>query len=405
MQKKSVDSHRFSRVMHAVRLFSSVLCIATGLFSQSAGAADKPAWKPGQTLPYGDGKVTISQPHLVARSKGYLWFPSLSRLSDGRLLAIMTDYADEHVKISTAQLTWSDDGGLTWTKPVQGRYGDPTLTLENDDEILLPYYLKPIGENVMGEAFQLCKKGEKRAKLMDQKATVSGWTRPDQSFDPTTGVSGFVFNGDTLIDNDKNYLAMLYGHYKDTPRYALVLAESKDGIDWKLRSTIAGEDCPVPGGEGPCEAALCRLADGRLMSIFRVASGSPFGQSFSEDEGKTWSEARAMPGVFSVQPSLEVMANGAVALSGGRPGLYLWLNRDGKGLEWNKFDVLDNHNEFVPAEKITDAGKTSAYTEVVALDEQHLLYIYDRIPHSWSAIPADSKETNSIWVVRVTIEK
>ena len=112
-----------------------------------------------------------------------------------------------------------------------------------------------------------------------------------------------------------------------------------------------------------------------------------------------------MPGVFSVQPSLDVLPNGSLALSGGRPGIYLWLNRDGKGLTWDKFDVVANHNEFVPDEKITDAGKSSSYTEVVLLDENHLLLIYDRIPHSWAAIPDDSKETNSIWVVRATINE
>ena len=48
---------------------------------------------------------------------------------------------------------------------------------------------------------------------------------------------------------------------------------------------------------------------------------------------------------------------------------------------------------------------TSSYTEVVVLDEGHLLYIYDRIPNGWKAIAADSPETNSVWVVRVTLQR
>ncbi|MDA0832314.1 MAG: sialidase family protein [Planctomycetota bacterium] len=389
------------------KILAPSLVVLTVLFvplSSTSRADDKPAWKPGHSHPYGDGEITLSQPVLVARSKTFLWFPSLSRLSDGRLLAIMSDYADEHVKVSTANLAWSDNGGLTWSKPVKGRYGDPTLTLKNGDELMLPYYLHPLGENVMGEQYQIGKVGKSSAKLMKERVTVRGWSRPDQ-INPTTGMAGFVFNGDTLIDNDGKYLAKLYGHYKDTPRYALVLAESEDGVAWTIRSTIAGEDCPLEGAEGPCEAALCRLADGRLMCVFRLASNVSYGQSFSDDEGKTWSAAQAMPGVFSVQPSLDVLPNGSLALSGGRPGIYLWMNRDGKGLTWDKFDVVANHNEFVPDEKITDAGKSSSYTEVVLLDENHLLLIYDRIPHSWAAIPDDSKETNSIWVVRATINE
>jgi hypothetical protein len=31
--------------------------------------------------------------------------------------------------------------------------------------------------------------------------------------------------------------------------------------------------------------------------------------------------------------------------------------------------------------------------------------MYDRIPHSWSAIPAGSADTNNIWVVRVSLEQ
>ncbi len=402
----TTSGDRPSRVIRSLPRLALVLGMAAVTLVESpASAADRPSWKPGHSHPYGKGKVTFSQPQLVARSRGFLWFPSLSRLADGRLLAVMTDYADEHVKVATARLTWSADGGLSWTDPVQGRYGDPTLTLRDGNEILLPYYLKPLGDKVMGEVFQLCKAGQSRAGLMEQQVIVRGWPRPDQSFDTTTGMSGFVFNGDTLIDKDQNYLATLYGHYKDTPRYALVLAESRDGIEWTIRSTIAGEDCPLQGSEGPCEAALCRLADRRLMAVFRLASNVSYGQSLSDDEGRTWSPAREMQGVFSVQPSLDVMPNGAVALSGGRPGIYLWLNHDGTGLTWDKFDVVANHNEFVPEETIADAGKSSSYTEVVVLDEQHLLLIYDRIPHGWSAIPADSKETNSVWVVRVTIDQ
>jgi hypothetical protein len=49
--------------------------------------------------------------------------------------------------------------------------------------------------------------------------------------------------------------------------------------------------------------------------------------------------------------------------------------------------------------------RTSAYTEVVTLDDTHVLYIYDRIPNGWYPIPEDSSETNSVWIVRMTLRK
>jgi hypothetical protein len=51
------------------------------------------------------------------------------------------------------------------------------------------------------------------------------------------------------------------------------------------------------------------------------------------------------------------------------------------------------------------SSNTTAYTRIVATGDHELLYIYDRIPHGWGEIPKDSAETNSVWVMRVTVEK
>ena len=67
--------------------------------------------------------------------------------------------------------------------------------------------------------------------------------------------------------------------------------------------------------------------------------------------------------------------------------------------------MLANHNAHRPEESIKTAGNTSSYTEVIPLDGSHLLYVYDRIPFGWSAIPADSSEANSVWVVRVALSR
>ena len=148
------------------------------------------------------------------------------------------------------------------------------------------------------------------------------------------------------------------------------------------------------------------------MCTFRLRSFKAFGKCFSDDEGITWSEPVLMPGVFSVQPSLAMLKDNMLALSGGRPGVYLWINKEGDGKDWQKVNILANHNKFRPDEPIAmRQWKTSSYTEVVALDDRHLLLIYDRTPHGishddgWKDIPDDSPETNSVWVVRATVEK
>ena len=161
----------------------------------------------------------------------------------------------------------------------------------------------------------------------------------------------------------------------------------------------------MPGAEGPCEAALCRLKDRRLFCVFRLGSGAPYGESFSDDEGKTWTTPVAMKNMRSVEPCLLAMPSGVVLLSGGRPGLDIWINADGAASDWQHIDMKAHHNRFEPKDPIAAAGQTSAYTHLVQLDDTHLLYVYDRIPFSWNAIPKVSAESNSVWVMRVTVER
>jgi hypothetical protein len=384
------------------------LCLVVFLPLQILGedrrAAEK-VWKDVRTESVGDVEVSLSAPVLVARSEGYLWFPTCMRLSSGDLLAAMSNYHDDHVETSTAALSWSADGGFTWSKPVDGLYSDAALRTSDGDQILLPYYLRPKAEGAMGAPYQMVAKGSREAKVVTEGVHVSGWPRPDRSFSPKLGLSGFVFNGNTVPIKD-GHLATLYGYFQDTKRYSLVAAESKDGVAWKVRATIADENCPLPGSEGPCESAMCRLNDGRLLCIFRLASNTPYGRSFSDDDGKTWTKAESLGAdVGSVQPALVALENGTLVLTGGRPGLWAWFNRAGDGKDWVRLDLRAHHNASRPDDPISNpANGTSAYTELVRLDESHVLCIYDRLARGWSAIPKGSGETNSVWVVRMTVK-
>jgi hypothetical protein len=223
---------------------------------------------------------------------------------------------------------------------------------------------------------------------------------------PEWKLGSFVFNGQTTIAKDgKTHLATLYGRFAGAKRYSLVVAKSVDGLQWSVESIIADDACKLDGAEGPCESALIRLQDGRLLCVYRLNSGVPYGHSFSDDDGKTWSQPQVMAGPHSVQPSLAISAAGVLALSGGRPGLAVWLNRKGDAQRWESIDLLAHHNAQIPDKPIRpNQTNTSSYTDVRWLDDRHFLVIYDRIPNGWKAIPADSKETNSVWVVRGRIE-
>jgi hypothetical protein len=355
-------------------------------------------WKAARSVSLDGLKVTVSEPVRVAESKGYLWFPTLVRVDDRRLLAVISDKSDAHTDEQTGQVAWSEDGGQTWGPlqkiPVYSECPVPAA----DGLILLPNYLFPQPSGAIGGAYMFCPRGKSElAHIKQPSIMVTGWPRELDRLGAVYGhpelhIAGFVFNGQSVTLKDGRHLATLYGHFKGTKRYALVVAVSRDARGWSYVSTVADETCKLPGKEGPCEAALCRLKDGRLMCVFRMDGVMPYGRSFSCDEGQTWSEPDVLP-AKSVQPSLAVMPDGAVALSGGRPGVSVWFNVEGDGKRWQPVEIL-------PAD-----AKTSAYTEIVPLDDRSLLCIYDRIPNNWNAIPAGSRDVNSVWVVRLTVER
>ena len=367
----------------------------------------EPAWEMTKTLSLEGLEISLSKPRLVARSDDYLWFPTMTRLSGGELCANFSTNLDAIVADRTSSVSWSADDGLTWSEPSSimpkgDLYAETMLRLKNGDEMLLPFNHYPDGEAMRGwHQIVSGKKGERKVTFTDKSITVSGWPRPDRSFNEKLGLSGFGFNGHGIMGKSGEYLATMYGYFKDEHRYSLVMVESTDGLAWKFRSLIAGFDCPLAGGEGPCESQSIRLKDGRLMNVFRLASNVPYGQAFSDDDGRTWSAPVAMQDAHSVQPSLAMMRDGSIVLTGGRPGIFAWINRAGDGKDWLQVDLQSHHNENHALDAITRADQTTSYTEVVALDEQSVIVIYDHIPHGWNAIPNDSQDTNSIWVVKL----
>jgi hypothetical protein len=381
-----------------------VVPVARGEGERVLESPAAPAWKMARTERLdGDRTVSLSEPVLVARSKGYLWFPSLIRRDSGDLLAVMSGGEDVHTKASVHWATWSGDGGLTWSELKQSGSGHTRVQLSTGEVLLLPYYLYP-RPGGMGANYWLVPLGKQEIVPRDEEVIVTGLPRPDHSVATQLGMAGFVFCGRAAALKDGTYLAPLYGYFEGDRRYSLVAAQSPDGIHWRFRSTIADPNAGF-GGEGPCEGTLCRLANGQLLCVFRNAGGAPYGQTHSSDEGKTWDKPVLMKDHRSVEPSLLVMRDRTVVLSGGRPGLFLGIDQDGNGSHWETIDVAAHHNACRPGEPILRSEHTSAYTELVALDERAALLIYDRIPHGWRAIPKDSADTNTVWVVRLEMSE
>ncbi|NBR08421.1 MAG: exo-alpha-sialidase [Opitutaceae bacterium] len=365
-------------------------------------------------------RVTCSEPVLVKRSKWFCWFPSLIRQLDGTLWASMSAYADVAASNSVDYLSRSRDGGLTWDEPrIIADAGEIYLLLSDGRAVIIPYYLRPKSADTIGAPCNVIMP-DGQLTMIGSGVTVGGWPKPP-AVDADLGIAQFSFNGQVERGRKGEFLTTLYGKFVNDKRYSLIFAESADGFAWHIRSIVAGPEYGLESEEGPCESAVSRLRDGRLMCIFRVASYVNYGQTFSEDDGQTWTKAEAIL-AKSVQPSLAVMPDGVIALSGGRPGIFVWFNSSAGLGEWQSIDIQAQHNAAHPNDSINLipaamrhaksaelikqglSGFTSSYSELIRLDERHLLMIYDRAGLGWNTIPDESPETNSVWVMRLTVE-
>ena len=182
-----------------------------------------------------------------------------------------------------------------------------------------------------------------------------------------------------------------------------------------------GATSPQPPGrrQRPDESSFLQLEDGDLMCVMRVGGGKDqlLARTYSSDGGKTWSVPDRLP-AYSVAPCLRLIENGTLAISTGRPGIYLWLSTDSRGETWQEIDVVAHHNAMMTDPKHTimpersgdrekrhSYDQTTAYTVMVEIAPNRLLLVYDRIPFGWKGVPTDSEERNRIYVLPIEVER
>lgn len=130
---------------------------------------------------------------------------------------------------------------------------------------------------------------------------------------------------------------------------------SDDGLEWHYASTVASYEPSRVYQEGFSENDLVLLKDNRtLWSVIRSDSCDgepshrtlPFLTSRSTDRGRTWTPATPLPDdMLSATPAATVLPNGALLVSGGRPGVDLWVSADGLGDSWQRYSLPTVHNQ------------------------------------------------------------
>ena len=398
-------------IMHspAVATIRRSLCVSWLMFSSPAFGS------PARAMTVSVGK-TIE----ITSSKRYCWYPTIHRFSTGEILVTIRMSPDEvHPEGEFSAYCLSRDGGQTWSQRYTMGAGcnvDAAYTQEPPPDGTLmslgagygaPVSYPPGQTQEFHVAVTNFSRGGMESTLMrDAVLRLRAPVRlePMMLFDlgardaskletaPEVTPWGAIIDG---LNGD--LLTTVYCSAEKDGRQQLLLVRSKDrGKTWDEYGMIAGlavSDKPASwmGNEGPNEAAIVRLADHRLFAIFRTGADAFIGQSWSSDDGKTWTQP-APSALKGVAPHLRRLSNGIVVCTTGRPGpVTIFFDGDGRGERW------DHATEVF-------RGKSTCYSDVIEVEPGRLLVVYDSVPYGPHQIPySDKNARNTIYGTFVEI--
>jgi BNR repeat-like domain len=372
-----------------------------------------------QRDPIGGLSVRVGKTVEVTSSFRRCWFPTLHQFSNGDLMATMRMSPDEvNPEGDFSAYCISKDHGLSWSR----RYtmgaganvdGAWSPTAEPDASIWQFYgWVDPHPRGQARDFYLTLTKFSQSGMEIHQRRNI-----PLRMSEPIQMTQTDLFDrhvqdgalarqpvvvpwGPIIKSRQGGLMAPVY--YKaerDARFYRLALIHSEDGGDtWREGSTIAGvrpgaKPWPGMGGEGPCEAGMERLADGRLFAIFRTGGDGFIGVAWSSNDGRTWTSPVSLPHK-GVALRVRRLSSGVLACSTGRPGpVVVMFSPDGTGETWSHVTPIF-------------AGQSTHYTDFVEVEPGRLLVVYDSVPYGWYNIPyADRKSKNTIYCTHVEVRK
>jgi len=312
----------------------------------------------------------------------YACFPSLTRLSDGRLVSgFGTRVRRSHIDGTGGSARMiSVDGGRTW-EPTEESFVDP-LHVREDGTVFHP--------NARGwiyvdekELPQIQERGRHWMKaregivayLGDPQVSV---TRPDgtkQTVELACPVKGGVmsFNSSSFIHQGKLWLMAIYGadggQDEKVPSGVWGIRSEDDGESWEVLPI----GLPLGDTIGFNETAICDNGKGEIIAVMRPTPETHNSyQCFSSDGGKTWSQPEDCG--FWGYPS------NVIRLQDGRLLCTYGYRRDGMGvravLSSDGGHTWDVGSEIILRADGTGNGGDNGYPISVQLEDGHVFTIY-----------------------------
>ena len=372
---------------------------------------------PGQEMSKKVFEANIGEPVLVTgpcggRLMGRLWdgatgsvwwegehgmcnFPGIYMLHTGELAVIFASHIDAVIPEATASaMCISKDGGVTWSPRIpRGAMLGPSGILKDGRLFFLEYNsfaAEKDEANTFVTRAHWFSDGFAREEVqtvtihLDRKYDLNWHQFDSYPFGNPPGKLrdqlGPTFSRNVLYLEDGSLIGCCEGFfledrrdhpssphpfelYRHTSTRLTLIRSTDEGKSWHSYSTICTWKDLEPiglGDVGPGECTMARLADGRLLSVFRTEG--PLAQCWSSDEGKTWSAPEEIPfskkGGVAIDPKLMLLSNGLLACAGSGPcyGLqgpartraaagytrHAWIqfSVDGTGREWSHHTLV-----------------------------------------------------------------
>jgi hypothetical protein len=370
-----------------------------------------------ETLPVKQGGKTVaiislSEPVMVVQAEqeeewGYYQFPSIGKANDGTLIVGWQMNADSHKsygKVSERKRIpmMSKDKGKTWKKRDKN-YNElrgVNKTRLKDGRILT--ILTPASKDI--------KSYKTFPKPVGQKGNMSFYFVDDL---PTELQGVYIQKGEEsihgkIIDNgllrysidgsmpitwwgnikelsDGSMVAGIYPCYylneigEVSPSQIRFYKSTDGGHNWLLLGKVPFKNSiQLPKNNwvnknGDYEEPTFEvLSDGTYVCVMRTGMVSPMLESFSYDEGKTWSEPKEIS-PNGVDPSLKLLKNGVLTLVSGRPGIQIRFSLDGTGRNWTEpIDMMP----FMKEDGSYEMNVSCGYPAIIEDSKNSFLIVY-----------------------------
>ncbi len=348
---------------------------------------------------FSPAQLVVSAPYLGGAGMGspswghctHPWFAQLTSNHIFLTYAVAGDADDGKNGVAVADWPgWTTDGGLTWAvgkNPFIWVDGPPKHTVQAKAGESIVWH-SGFRQNRVRTAAGVVLLYEMNLHYADQVGGISVfenrvvWSSdgvtmhgPEtaQYYAPLRMLAAWPNSRGVLLP-DGEILVTVFGLIAEEKRgnanFSLVLYKSADGgRSFVYQSTIANPEMVPWGTEGANEADMVLLPNGDLLCVARTSGASQQVDvggmllARSRDKGKTWE--RKNIGFAGADPHLQLLQNGVLALTYGRPDLYLAFSEDG-GHTWRKKIKLNRNGEL-----------TTGYVDMVEVAPNRLLLTYD----------------------------